>query len=282
MSGDLYSHWVGRQDHSRDDLSPSMVKRIAITFGEACPDAGEALPHLWHWAFFQEPVFESKLGLDGHPAHGIFLPPVEGRNRMWAGGRVRFTQPLRVGEAAERRSTIAAVKEKQGKTGALLFVTVEHCYFQGDVLCLTEEQDIVYREPSPPKLENTTPLPELVWDETFHPSPVMLFRYSAVTFNGHRIHYDVPYATEQEGYPGLVVHGPMIATLMLRSFIRQYPQRIPQYLAYRGLRPLITDTSFQVGGHEQGNQRCALWAFNDKGPAHQAEIEYKENDDVQP
>jgi len=272
-----FSQWIGKQEVRHDVISAQLTKRIAIIFDEDCPCEGQPLPHLWHWAFFQEPLTESSLGKDGHPARGIFLPPAEGRNRMWAGGRVFFLQPLIVGKAAKCISTIKAVKEKQGKTGSLLFVTVEHQYFQEGELCLSEVQDIVYREPSPPKLENTTLLPTLAWNETIHPTPVMLFRYSAVTFNGHRIHYDHPYATEQEGYPGLVVHGPMIATLILRSFIKNNPQCTPTNFSYRGLRPLIADTSFHIGGHHHSEQHCTAWAFNDKGPAHQAEIEYKES-----
>lgn len=268
--------WVGKQELSKDFISSSITRRIAVTFGELAPQPGTPLPPLWHWAFFQEPVEPSQLGVDGHPARGLFLPPIEGRNRMWAGGRVSFLEPLRVDEPAQRRSTITSVKEKQGKTGALLFVTVEHVYSQNDVVCVREEQDIVYRSPSPPKLESSASLPPLDWQDSVHPSSVMLFRYSAVTFNGHRIHYDHPYATEQEGYPGLVVHGPMIATLLLRSFTRRFPDRTPRYFAYRGLRPLIADTDFQVGGAEQDDQQCELWAFNDKGPAHQADIYYKE------
>lgn len=272
-----YAPWIGKQEEKQDVISLSLVARIATLFNEACPQEGQPLPYLWHWAFFQDPVVEAELGLDGHPARGRFLPPAEDKNRMWAGGRVSFHQPLIVGNPATCRSTILAVEEKQGKTGALLFVTVEHQYFQGDTLCVSEEQDIVYREPSPPKLENSGVLPTLAWQEMVHPTPVMLFRYSAVTFNGHRIHYDYPYATEQEGYPGLVVHGPMIATLILRSVTRQYPHRNPASFAYRGLRPLIADTPFYIGGHVDDDQHCTVWAFNDKGPAHQAEIKYKEN-----
>lgn len=270
------SRWIGNQEVRYDLISAQLTKRIASIFNENCPQEGQPLPYLWHWAFFQEPLIENRLGKDGHPARGIFLPAAEGRNRMWAGGRVHFCQPLIVGKLAECRSTIKAIKEKQGKTGLLLFVTVEHQYFQEEELCIREEQDIVYREPSPPKLENSTSLPPLSWNETVNPSPVMLFRYSAVTFNGHRIHYDRPYATEEEGYPGLVVHGPMIATLILQSFIKHHPHFMPTTFSYRGLRPLIADTPFHIGGHLHGEHHCTVWAFNEKGPAHQAEIEYKE------
>ena len=269
--------WIGKQERSEDALSLSLVKRVAVTFDLACPAAGEPLPWLWHWAFFQEPVAPEGLGADGHPARGGFLPPAEGRNRMWAGGRLEFIRPLLVGIEAERQSTIADVQEKEGRSGKLLFVTVRHEYTQRGELCIREEQDIVYREPTPPRLSLDKPLAEPQWAERIQPSPVMLFRYSAVTFNGHRIHYDWPYATQKEGYPGLVVHGPMIATLMLQAFCNANPGATPTRLSYRGLRPLIADDDFQVAGRRGEAGKASLWAFNDRGPAHEAEIQYEES-----
>ena len=143
---------------------------------------------------------------------------------MWAGGRVEFVRPLRVGVPAERLSTVADVKEKAGRTGALLFVTVRHEYRQDGEAAILEEQDIVYRQPTPPKLSGSELAPEAQWRDPVEPTSVLLFRYSAVTFNGHRIHYDHPYVTTVEGYPGLVVHGPLIATEMVAAFVRAHPQ----------------------------------------------------------
>lgn len=271
------SNWIGNQEHSEDGLSEALVTRIATTLDLPCPASGQPLPPLWHWTFFQEPVAPAMLGKDGHPARGGFLPPAEGHNRMWAGGRMDFIQPLRVGIAAVRHSTITDIKEKQGRTGKLLFVTVRHHYTQQDETCIQEEQDIVYREPSPPRLSLDMPMPEPEWTESVRPTPVMLFRYSAVTFNGHRIHYDWPYATEIEGYPGLVVHGPMIATLMIQAFCNAHPNAVLTRLTYRGLRPLIADSDFQVAGRHEAAGRASLWAFNDQGPAHEAEVHYQEN-----
>lgn len=195
---------------------------------------------------------------------------------MWAGSRVHFLQPLRVEEYAQRQSTILSIEEKQGKTGDLLFVTVQHEYLQCGVTCVKEEQDIVYRAPVPPKLKSSMGVSSMDWQDAVYPSSVLLFRYSAVTFNSHRIHYDYSYATEQEGYPGLVVHGPMIATLLLRSFTQRFPHRVPELFSFRGIRPLIADKEFLVGGVENEGQSCSLLAFNDDGPAHQADIQYKE------
>lgn len=277
MAGAALSDWIGKQERSDDTLNEALVKRVAVTLDLPCPQKGQPLPLLWHWAFFQEPATADQLRRDGHPVLGDFLPPVEGRNRMWAGGRLNFIRPLCIGLAAHRHSTIADLKEKQGRTGKLLFVTVHHDYTQRGQTCIQEEQDIVYREPTSPRLSLDTPLPEPEWSQAIRPTPVLLFRYSAVTFNGHRIHYDWPYATEVEGYPGLVVHGPMIATLMVQAFCNAHPGAVPMCLSYRGLRPLIADGDFQVAGRLQAPGRAALWAFNDHGLAHEAEIHYKEN-----
>ncbi|SDK43712.1 FAS1-like dehydratase domain-containing protein [Billgrantia gudaonensis] len=277
MTDDTLSSWIGKRETSHDRLSLELAKRIATTLGDDIPTADAPLPHLWHWAFFQEPVSEACLGRDGHPRQGMLLPPIDGKNRMWAGGRVHFHRPLRIGEPARRQSTITAVDEKQGKSGELLFVTVQHRYYQHDRLCIGEEQSIVYREPKPATQPGSRPVPRVEWKETIAPSPVLLFRYSAITYNSHRIHYDQQYATEVEGYPGLVVHGPMIATFMLRSFTRRFPQRRPIAFTYRGIRPLFASTPFHVGGHHSSATHCALHAYDADGPAHQAEIEYKEN-----
>ena len=207
MSESAFAPWIGRQEETHDQLSRNLVKRIAATFGEPTPAHGEALPPLWHWAFFQDPVEAAGLGVDGHPARGGFLPPADDRNRMWAGGRLEFHQPLRVGGEASRTSTILRVEEKHGRSGALLFVTLRHDYRQDGQLALSEEHDIVYREPTPPKLGSTEALPEGDWREALEPDPVLLFRYSAVTFNGHRIHYDCPDVTDAEGYPGRRYYG---------------------------------------------------------------------------
>lgn len=269
-----FTAWVGRTEEAHDVLSRNLVKRIAATFGETTPAEGEPLPPLWQWCFFQEPMAESQLGGDGHPARGGFLPPADNRNRMWAGGRVEFIAPLTVGAEAHRLSTILHIEEKHGRTGSLLFVTVRHDYSQNGQLCVREEQDIVYREPNPPKLNSGEAPGPGDWSETVTPTPTLLFRYSAVTFNGHRIHYDYPYVTDTEGYPGLVVHGPMIATLNLRAFIRANPDKRVRRFAYRGVRPLSLPTPFHVGGRIVEAGKAQLWAGNDAGVAQSAEVDF--------
>ncbi|XXF07094.1 MaoC family dehydratase N-terminal domain-containing protein [Pseudomonas sp. D2-3] len=275
MSDSAFAAWIGRTEEAHDQLSRNLVKRIAATMSEDTPAHGEALPPLWHWAFFQEPIAESGLGGDGHPARGGFLPPAENRNRMWAGGRLEFIAPLRVGGEATRVSTIKHIEEKHGRTGALLFVTVQHDYLQDGELAIREEQDIVYREPSPPKRGTGEALPASDWREAVVPSPTLLFRYSAVTFNGHRIHYDWPYVTDTEGYAGLVVHGPLIATLNLRAFCRAQPQARLRRFAYRGLRPLVAPEPFEVAGRINEPGRAQLWAGTAAGMAQQAEVEFE-------
>ena len=275
MTDSAFTAWIGRSEEAHDQLSRNLIKRIAATFGEPNPAHGSPLPPLWQWCFFQEPVAESGLGADGHPARGSFLPPADNRNRMWAGGRVEFLEPLKVGGEATRVSTHTHIEEKHGRTGALLFVTVRHDYLQDGVLAIREEQDIVYREPTPPKLSSGEALPAGDWREVVEPTPTLLFRYSAVTFNGHRIHYDWPYVTGSEGYPGLVVHGPLIATLNLRAFCRANPRARLRRFAYRGVRPLIAPQAFEVGGRIVAPGKAELWAGNADGIAQKAEVEFE-------
>lgn len=268
--------WIGRQESCVDALDTSLVSRIAAMLARPFPQEGDALDPLWHWAFFQVPVPPSGIAPDGHIAPGGFLPKSEGNTRMWAGGRVEFHQPLLTGQRAERQSSIKSVTEKTGRSGKLLFVTVEHQYRQNGELCLSEEQDIVYKTPAAPKLLLEKPVEEAQWSVGIAPSPLLLFRYSAVTFNGHRIHYDQPYATGVEGYPDLVVHGPLIATLMMQAFMEANPGSTPVRLSYRGLRPLTVNKPFNVEGRLTGDGKALLWAANGDGPAHEAELEFKE------
>lgn len=274
MTNQDLSAWVGRSETRHDRISHNLVKRIAATLSEPAPGPGDALPLLWHWAFFQDTVDAAGLGSDGHPARGGFLPPADNRNRMWAGSRLEFLAPLRVEAEVSRRSTVLDVQAKHGRTGSLLFVTVRHEYVQQGRNVLVEEQDIVYREPSPPKLGGTEAAPEAAWQQSVEPDATLLFRYSAVTFNGHRIHYDWPYATEAEGYPGLVVHGPLIATLSLRAFQQANPTARVRRFEFRGLRPLIAPHAFEVGGRRLGDGKAQVWATAEAGMAQSGEVQF--------
>lgn len=267
--------WVGRTETVHDCMDPALVERVTATLGGSQLGHNDLLPALWQWAFFQNPVGMSGVGRDGHPERGGFLPVAENRNRMWAGGRIEFVRPLRVGVHASRTSTVAAIKEKTGSTGSLMFVTVKHEYRQDGQIVIAEEQDIVYRSPSPPKLTGSEPAPQAQWQQAVSPSAELLFRYSAVTFNTHRIHYDQPYVTQEEGYPGLVVHGPMIATLMVGAFVTAHPDKRLVHLSYRGLRPLISPTPFDVAGRIDEPGVAHLWAQQEGMLAHQAELRFE-------
>jgi hydroxyacyl-ACP dehydratase HTD2-like protein with hotdog domain len=256
--GEDYQAWVGRTETAEDAIDRFRLAGLAATLdrplAELSPDG--ALPPLWHWMFFQTWVPQSGLGPDGHPKRGGFLPPVHNLpRRMWAGGRVAFHGPLFAGETITRESTIAAVREKTGSTGALVFVTVRHRVFGPRGVAIEEEQDIVYRGlegAAVKRAETSPPLPADAFCETVTPDPVLLFRYSALTGNGHRIHYDRRYVTEVEGYPGLIVHGPLQATLMAGLLLRARPGRALARIAYRGVRPLFDLAPFTVAGTEAG------------------------------
>jgi itaconyl-CoA hydratase/mesaconyl-C4 CoA hydratase len=272
MADGDYSAWLGRTQEITHHVGSTTVERIAATLSQETPRIGDALPPLWHWAFFEETVSEGGLGADGHPKRGGFLPPVVDRNRMWAGSSIELITPLRVGTSAARRSTIARLEEKTGRTGALLFITVRHEISSSNVLAIRETQELVYRAPSPPKVKGDSPLPPADWRETVQPTETLLFRFSAVTFNSHRIHYDWPYATGVEGYPGLVVHGPLLAISALAAFRRANPGAIVRSFSCRGLRPLFAPTPFEVGGRITEPGKAELWAGDATGPAQTSSV----------
>lgn len=260
------------QQIKTDWICPILTARMAATLGVEAPKSGNALPHLWHWMFFQPQLPAHELGQDGHPAlHD--LPEAMGRQRMWAGGRFEFNQPLIIGQTAQCRTTLDKMEEKQGQTGALLFVTLKHEYQQNDTLCLTEWQQIVYREPSPPKLDAPT-MPEATWLVSHEPDSTQLFRYSAVTFNGHRIHYDHPYATEIEGYAGLVIHGPMMATWALHACFAAYPERTVKTFSFRGIRPATLPNRLIAGGRLLNENVAEVWIGNEQGLVQSGKVEW--------
>ncbi len=230
------------------------------------PQPGDPLPPLWHWLYFLPLHRQSELASDGNAARGGFLPPVPLPRRMWAGGRLEFHHPLRVGEKIERGSRIVDVTFKQGRSGPLVFVLVRHEIRTSEGLALTEEHDIVYRDHAQDHAQQgpaqAAPL-GCAWQRTIRPDDVLLFRYSALTFNGHRIHYDRRYAVEEEGYPGLVVHGPLIATLLLDLLRRSMPQAQVAGFAFRAMSPLFDTEPFAVCGQpEDDGGVVRLWAKN--------------------
>jgi len=262
--------WVGRSETHRDKIGATPLAALAATLDrdDPAPVAGTEVPPLWHWLYFTPLARAGELGADGHAKRGGFLPPVPLQRRMWAGGRLEFRHALRVGDAVSRVSRIADVQVKRGRSGALVFVTVRHEIAGARGVAVAEEHDIVYRDP--PQADAPAPVPQpapadAVWSREIRPDPVLLFRYSALTFNGHRIHYDRPYATEVEGYRGLVVHGPLIATLLLDLLRCERPAARVRRFAYKALRPLFDIHRFAVCGRPDSAGRVALWARDHEG-----------------
>jgi 3-methylfumaryl-CoA hydratase len=263
--------WVGRSEAAEDTVTATKVAALAATLdrGDHWPAAGTPLPPLWHWTLTTPIVRQSTIGPDGHPTRGGFLPPVPLPRRMWAGSRVVFTQALRIGEALRRSSRVVSVEHKPGRSGQLVFVLVRHEYSGGTGLAITEEQDIVYREAPQPDAQSPKPTSapvESTWERCIEPDAALLFRYSALTFNAHRIHYDRSYVTEVEGYPGLVVHGPLIATMLLDLLRRNLPLATVARFEFRAIKPLFDIAPFAVCGTPQPDGRTVkLWARDADG-----------------
>ena len=250
--------WIGSKEQREDSLALAPVQRVLALLDEDPTSIaeGDPLPPLWQWFFFLPLAPHSELGPDGHPKRGGFLPPVPLPRRMFAGARMTFYDPLLIGRPATRTGTVLKVSEKQGGSGKLVFVTVEYAFHQGDRLCLTEEQDIVYREPGAevpaPTIAPLPPAPVGAWTRLVAPDPRLLFRFSAVTFNAHRIHYDRPYAMSEEGYPGLVVHGPLTAVLLM-ELLRAHSGRPVTSFSFRGRAPLFDLGPFRVMAMREGD-----------------------------
>lgn len=259
--------WIGRGEEAEDIVAAARYAALAATLNHDTlwPSPGSELPPLWHWTLCAPLVRQSEIGPDGHPQRGGFLPPVPLPRRLWAGGRLNFAQPLRVGEAVRRRSRVATVEHKTGRSGDLVFVRVAHEYSGSAGVAISEEHDIVYRglpnARTPPASPAAAPQ-ESTWQRTVQPDDVLLFRYSALTFNGHRIHYDRRYAVEIEGYPGLVVHGPLIATLLVELLRQEQPRSRITRFEFRALRPLFDTAPFAIHGQPLSNddRTVRLWA----------------------
>ena len=267
--------WQERSETMSDVITAAPLRALSATLDrdDPVPEDGSAVPALWHWLYFLPHARQSEIGPDGHPRRGGFLPPVPLPRRMWAGGRLRWEadNPLRLGQQVQRISTIRSVQHKTGRSGELLFVLVEHRFLNHDGLALVEEHDIVYRaaarpgDPVPPPQQ--PPLAgQAAWSRSIVPDDILLFRYSALTFNGHRIHYDRQYVTQVEGYPGLIVHGPLIATLLLDLLRRQLPGARVVAFDFKALRPTFDLHPFSVHGKPREDGRTIdLWAQDHEG-----------------
>ncbi len=266
----MLRQWVDKTEQRSDLIAPAFAAALAAMIdGPQQPQAGDALPPLWHWIYFWTVCKQSEVGDDGHPKRGGFLPPVPLPRRMWAGGRLRFNAPLAVGSQAVKTSRIASVDLKHGRTGPLAFVTVSHDIAVDGEVKVVEEHDIVYREMPQPGAAPVAPKPAPAgaqWMRRVDPDPVLLFRYSALTFNGHRIHYDRSYVTDVEGYPGLIVHGPLIATLLADLLAREMPQAVLREFNFRAIGSLFDIEGFALCGKPSADGKSvALWAQNLRG-----------------
>ena len=256
--------WQGKNEQRSDLISAFPSNALAATLDRDDPEygAGDPLPPLWHWLHFL-PIHKLKdSGYDGHAALGSFLPPVPLPRRMWAGSRLTFLAPMKIGQALQKCSTVKSVAHKSGRSGDLVFVTVVHEVFDSDQLCLKEEHDIVYRAaPAKGAIIPASPsAPERShFSRKIDPDPVLLFRYSALTFNGHRIHYDHPFCINAEGYGGLVVHGPLLATLMLDLLRREMPEAQVSAFEFRAISPVFDTHPFSVHGKAKTDGTIQLW-----------------------
>jgi len=265
--------WIGRSETVHDTVHPTPVAALTATLDHPAADTspGTPLPPLWHWLYFLPLHRQSDIGADGHARRGGFLPPVPLPRRMWAGSQFDFISPIRVGDQVSRTSTIDDVSSKEGRTGRLVFVKVRH-----EVRCngaaapaLVEFHDIVYRDAQQPGDVPPPPLAapaQAAWRRQIVPDDVLLFRYSALTFNGHRIHYDRRYVTQVEGYPGLIVHGPLIATLLLDLLRREMPTANVAGFRFKAVRPTFDLHPFHVQGEPAADGKSVhLWASDHEG-----------------
>jgi 3-methylfumaryl-CoA hydratase len=268
---DHLRQWIGRTTEASDTVTAQLVRGLRATlFTEiGAPKPGDAAPFTTHWCLAQPVYPMSELGPDGHPSRGGFLPPVPLPRRMWAGGELEFIDTLRVGDEATRTSRISDVTMKTGSSGVLCFVSVDHLITTSRGTAIHERQDIVYRDvptgtPAPAATKPAAPPPSAQHRESHMADPVLLFRYSALTFNGHRIHYDRDYVTKVEGYPGLIFHGPMQAALLVEFAARLHGGTAPKKFSYRGVQPLFEGSEFSINADETGDG-MELWTANSAG-----------------
>ena len=280
-SMDDLADWIGNTETAECDVTAAPADILAATFDrdDALLQPGDPIPPGWHWYYFHEVVPLAETGPDGHPKRGGFMPPVPLPRRMWAGSELSFHRPITVGERITKTSTITDVTVKKGTAGTLCFVTARHEIAGVGGLATVEDHTTVYLGEAAPGAGAPKPPPapaEAVWKRAIHPDPVMLFRYSAVTMNSHRIHYDHAYVTEFEGYPGLVVHGPLTTTLLLDLFRREMPDAVPTRFKVRAVSPLYDTHDFTVEGAPGEPGTAKLWALNHEGGlAQSAEIEFE-------
>ena len=259
---DHLRQWIGCTATAQDTVSPRLVAGYLAVLNDPNPerDLGDLAPLAIHWCLAPETRPMSQLGLDGHPKRGGLLPPVPLPHRMWAGGRIDSFGRFRVGDLITRTSTVQDVTVKTGRSGTLCFVAVDHAFVGPQGPILTERHDIVYRAPRDPNAPAPAVpnAPKAHWSYSVMADPVLLFRYSAITFNGHRIHYDRNHAITSEGYTGLVVHGPLQATMML-EYAAQLRGNPPKTFTFRGVSPMMDGAAFTVNAATATDGGLDLW-----------------------
>ncbi|MFH8616399.1 MaoC family dehydratase N-terminal domain-containing protein [Streptomyces sp. NPDC017979] len=257
----IEADWRPAPVETSEQITAAPARALSALFDQ--PDAvrapGDPLPPLWHWLHLLDRPAQAGLGADGHPHDGLFVPPLPDRRRMFGGGRLAFHAPVRVGDVLTRRSEVTRVRTREGGSGWLLLVTVRHLLSVDGEVRTTEEQDLVYKQPTPrtrPRPPAPAPdpgAPQAPWAYRMAPDPTLLFRFSALTYNAHRIHYDRAYATGVEGHPDLVVHGPLLALALLELPRRHAPQREVASFAFRSTAPLFAPDAFEVSGGPDGD-----------------------------
>lgn len=259
-----YGEWIGRSNTDVDLITRAPLNALAATLDRDAPEL--VVPPLWHWAYFLSPTRMTDIGSDGHSKLHDFLPRTPFPRRMRAGGNITFSKLLEIGEQAERHSTVENVQAKTGASGQLIFVSLRHEISGNRGARITEVENIVYREaPNVEKKLNADRSPQRAaqWTSSFTPDPIILFNYSAVTLNSHRIHYDRTYSTQVEGYPGLVVHGPLTATLLLQLLVERVPNVVVKEFSYQAVGPLFDTASIQLCGRIDGHT-ATLWALDNR------------------
>ncbi|MCP4187967.1 MAG: acyl-CoA dehydrogenase [Gammaproteobacteria bacterium] len=269
LDADHLKQWIGNTEFIEETIAAEPLHRMGAMLDRAPKviDIGEPVPPLWHWAYFLTPIRACELGRDGHAARGDFMPPVPLPRRMWAGGRFTFGKALKVGDHARKQSKVRDVIVKQGRSGRLCFVEVEHCIFVEGELRISEIHNIVYRDAKTTSEKDAQPPAaplDAQWSREVIPNSTLLFRYSALTFNGHRIHYDLDFCRNEEGYPGLVFHGPLTATLLLELALEKNPGRQISTYEFRAISPLFDNALFTLSGRMQ-DDHASMWAINADG-----------------
>ncbi|MCW5745604.1 MAG: MaoC family dehydratase N-terminal domain-containing protein [Alphaproteobacteria bacterium] len=266
-----YRAWIGQRRTHEDFIAPFPPKALIATFdtGDPEPKMGDPLPPVWHWLYFLDTAAQSTLGRDGMPTGGSFLPPVPLPRRMWAGTQFTFHDvPLRIGDHVRREQEVISIEPKSGSTGQMVFVTQQARIHGPSGLAITEERGSVFREDPKPGEKQREPRPaprDATWSKEIKPDPVLLFRFSALTFNPHRIHYDQPYVTGVEGYPGLLVHGPLMSLLQIELARRSNPGRRVATYSCRALAPVYANASFSVHARVEADGSVTTWIADPSG-----------------